>query len=141
MLSWFWLVEPGMEPGGVGWIILAPHFGELGHALIVFSFLGFRHFNGADFIGSAIIHGGSDLNLNGVVCCSVDCFHVGSIGWFWLVLVGLGLYDLGQVIHQEVDSEFVAFAFGVSKFVQHDFIAILNDYLPLAFATHYHTWI
>ena len=68
-----------------------------------------------------------------------DCFHV---GWFcWLVLVGLGLYDLGQVIHQEVDSEFVAFAFGVSKFVQHDFIAILNDYLPLAFATHYHTWI
>jgi hypothetical protein len=65
---------------------------------------------------------------------NVIAFMLFGSGW-------LGLYDLGQVIHQEVDSEFVAFAFGVSEFVQHDFIAILNDYLPLAFATHYHTWI
>jgi hypothetical protein len=66
---------------GYGYLISAPHFGEFGHSLVVFAFLGFRHFDGADFIGSAIIYSGSERNLYGVVGGSADCFHV---GWFWL---------------------------------------------------------
>ena len=78
--------------------------------------------------------GGSGMKNGLSCCCSVLSFS-------FICLVGCWFDDLHQVIHQEVDSAFVAFAFGVSKFVQYDFIAILNDDLPLAFATHDHTWI
>ena len=66
----------------------APHFGELGHSLVVLAFLGFRHFDGVDFIGSTVIHGGSDRNLYGVVGGSADCFHV--FGSCWRCVVQLG---------------------------------------------------
>ena len=83
-------------------------------------------------------NGGSGIG-KGLSCWSCwSCIVL--VGWL-VGFVNCWFDDLHQVIHQEVDSEFVAFAFGVSKFVQHDFIAILNDDLPLAFATHDHTWI